>query len=133
MRRLADERRRLEAAKARLDTLDLYPRPVRLERVRVVVAPRLFELPLLRRYQGYALWRTILVRSEHPSDDLLTHELCHVWQAQHRPLAQLVAWLRYPYAANPFEREARAAVGATDATGSTEAPTRTRPGVTTDP
>jgi hypothetical protein len=112
MRRLANERQRLEAAKARLDTLDLYASPVRLQRVRVFVVPELFALPRLRRYHGYAFWRTILVRRSHPSDDLLTHELCHIWQAQHRPLAQLSAWFRYPYSKNPFEREARAAVAA---------------------
>ena len=113
MRRLPDERSRLAQAKARLDRLDLYPRPVSFRGVRVFVTPTLFRLPALRRYGGYALWRTILVRDLNASDDLLTHELCHVWQAQHRPLAQLAAWLRYPYRENPFEREARAAVEAT--------------------
>jgi hypothetical protein len=38
------------------------------------------------------------------------HELCHVWQMQHRPLESMFAWLRYPYRENPFEREARQAV-----------------------
>jgi hypothetical protein len=113
VRRLPDERARLERAKARLDRLSLYPRPVSLDRVRVVVAPRFFRLPGFGRYRGYALWRTIVVRERTASDDLLTHELCHVWQAQHRPLAQLLAWARYPYRENPFEQEARAAVEAT--------------------
>jgi hypothetical protein len=113
MRRLPDERRRLTAAKARLDRLSLYPRPVSLRRVRVFVSPTFFRVPGFRRYRGYALWRTIVVRGADASEDLLTHELCHVWQAQHRPLAQLWAWLRYPYRANPFEREARAAVEST--------------------
>ena len=81
--------------------------------MRVFVAPWFFRVPGLQRYRGYALWRTIFVRSDDASEDLLTHELCHVWQAQHRPLAQLWAWLRYPYRANPFEREARAAVVST--------------------
>jgi len=110
VQRLPDERERLGRAKKRLDGLALYPRPVSLQRVRVVVAPELFRLPLLRRYVGYALWRTILVRDASASDDLLTHELCHVWQAQNRPFAQLFAWARYPYLENPFEREARGAV-----------------------
>ena len=113
MRRLPRERERLTAAKSRLDRLSLYPRPVELARVRIFIAPWYFRLPWLRRYSGYAFWRTILVRDEGASDDLLTHELCHVWQAQHRPLAQLVAWARYRYRDNPFEREARAAVAAT--------------------
>jgi hypothetical protein len=113
MRRLPDEGRRLAAAKARLDRLALYPEPVSLRRVRVLVWPPFFRLPGMGRYNGYALWRTIVVRSASASEDLLTHELCHVWQAQHRRLAQLWAWFRYPYRANPFEREARAAVVST--------------------
>jgi hypothetical protein len=113
VRRLPDERARLERAKARLDRLSLYPQPVSLDRVHVVVAPRFFRLPGFGRYRGYALWRTIVVREWTASDDLLTHELCHVWQAQHRPLVQLLAWARYPYRENPFEQEARAAVDAT--------------------
>jgi hypothetical protein len=112
MRRLPDETARLAAAKARLDRLPLYDRPVSLGRVRVLVAPEAFRLPGMRRYRGYALWRTILVRDEAASDDLLTHELCHVWQAQRRPFSQLWAWVRYRYRENPFEREARAAVEA---------------------
>ena len=117
VRRLPHERERLARAKARLDTLSLYGRPVSLRRVRVLVAPEVFRIPGLRRYHGYALWRTILVASPDASDDLITHELCHVWQAQRRPLAQLWSWARYPYRQNPFEREARAAVDATRATG----------------
>ena len=113
MRRLPNERERLERAKARLDRLDLYRRPVSLRGVRALVAPELFRVPGFRRYHGYAFWRTILVKSAEASDDLLTHELCHVWQAQRRPLAQLWAWFRYPYRQNPFEREARSAVEAT--------------------
>ena len=82
-------------------------------RVHAWVRPELFRVPGFRRYHGYALWRTIVVESTEASDDLLTHELCHVWQAQRRPLTQLWAWLRYRYRENPFEREARAAVDAT--------------------
>ena len=101
---------RLERAKARLDLLDCYPEPVRLDGVRVTVAPRFFRLPGFRRHDGYALSRTILLRRAEASDNLLTHELCHVWQMQHRPLAVSLAWLLYPYRSNPFEREARRAV-----------------------
>ena len=111
--RLPHERERLERAKARLDRLELYDVPVSLARVRVLVEPRLFRVPGFRRYHGYAFWRTIVVRDENASSDLLTHELCHVWQAQRRPLAQLGAWVRYSYASNPFERDARVAVDAT--------------------
>jgi hypothetical protein len=113
VRRLPGEHARLLQAKSRLDRLGLYPQPVSLDRVRVFVAPSFFRVPGFRRYRGYAFWRTIVVRDETASDDLLTHELCHVWQAQHHPLAQLYAWARYPYRRNPFEREARAAVEAT--------------------
>jgi hypothetical protein len=83
---------------------------VKLDDVRVLVAPWLFRLPGPRRYQGYSLWRTILLRSSDASEDLLTHELCHIWQMQHRPLESMLAWLRYRYRENPFEREARRAV-----------------------
>ena len=113
MRRLPDERARLAIAKARLDRLDLYDVPVSLARVRVFVEPRLFRIPGFRRYHGYSFWRTIVVRDASASSDLLTHELCHVWQAQRRPIAQLVSWARYSYRSNPFEVEARAAVETT--------------------
>ena len=56
---------------------------MRIERVRLVLAPWLFRLPWFRRFDGYALHWTILVRSSQASDDLVTHELCHVWQMQH--------------------------------------------------
>jgi hypothetical protein len=101
---------RLVRAKARLDTLDLYPRPVRLERVHVLHAPWFFRLPRLRRYHGYALVRTILIRRRDASDDLVTHELCHVWQMQHRPLHVAWAYLTTRYRDNPYEVEARRAV-----------------------
>lgn len=103
----------LARAKARLDTLDLYPRPVRTDRVRILVAPWFFRLPGLRRYHGYALFRTILVRREDASDDLLTHELCHLWQVQHRPVHMVLTYLRTRYRRNPYEREARRAVDLT--------------------
>ena len=104
---------RLLQAKARLDRLRLYPRPVRIERVRLVVVPWLFRLPWFRRFDGYALHGTILLRNAQASDDLLTHELCHVWQMQHKPLAMPLSYALSGYDANPFERQARAAVAAT--------------------
>jgi hypothetical protein len=103
---------RLERAKARLDRLDFYPRPVRTRRVRIFVAPALFRLPWFRRFDGYAAWNTIFLRTEPldaADDDLITHELCHVWQMQHRPLAMPLSYLR-GYAANRYEAEAREAV-----------------------
>jgi hypothetical protein len=103
----------LARAKGRLDRLDLYPRPVRLERVRVVTVPWLFRLPRLRRYKGYTLWRTMLFAQRAPSDDLVTHELCHVWQMQHRPWHVTFKHLTTRYRRNPYELEARRAVAET--------------------
>jgi hypothetical protein len=103
----------LQRAKVRLDRLDYYPRPVRIERVHVFVTPLLFRLPWFRRFDGYAAWNTIFLRAAPApgdDDDLLTHELCHVWQMQHRPLAMPLSYLRTGYAANPYEVEARRAV-----------------------
>ena len=81
--------------------------------MRVVVAPWFFRLPGFRRFTAYALWRTILLRSADVDDDLLTHELCHVWQLQHRPLAMPVSYFVHGYARNPYEAEARRAVDLT--------------------
>ena len=107
--------RELEAAKARLDRLDLYPAPVHIARVRVFVWPLLFRLPWFRRFDGYAAWNTIFLRGPELDADLLTHELCHVWQMQHRPVAMPLSYLRSGYDANPYEAEARFAVDATSA------------------
>jgi hypothetical protein len=108
-------RDKLARAKARLDTLDLYPRPVRMRRVRLVSAPWLFRLPWFRRFDGYTMWDLILVRAPvaDAGDDLVTHELCHVWQMQHRPLRMPLSYLGTGYAANQYERQARAATVAT--------------------
>jgi len=101
----------LERAKARLDALALYPRPVRIDRVYVVSAPWLFALPWFRRFDGYTMWNLILLRSPRlaADDDLLCHELCHVWQMQHHPIAMPLSYLRLGYAHNPYEEEARRA------------------------
>lgn len=100
-------------AKARLDQLDWYPRPVRVQNVRLLRAKWFFRLPWLRRFDGFALHWTILLRDADPPDDLVVHELCHVWQMQHRPLAMPLSYVRSGYTNNPYEREARAAVEAT--------------------
>jgi hypothetical protein len=109
----AERRGALERAKSRLDTLDLYPEPVRIDRVRILVAPWFFRIPGFRRYRGYALWRTILLKAPDPSDDLVTHELCHIWQGQHRALHVTWKHLTTRYRSNPYELEARRAVEAT--------------------
>jgi hypothetical protein len=106
----------VERAKARLDTLDYYPEPVRTERVRVLVASWFFRIPGFRRYHGYAIWRTtILLKSTDASDDLVTHELCHIWQGQQRPLHMILKHLTTRYVSNPYELEARRAVAETSA------------------
>ena len=100
----------LLAAKAHLDTLPLYPRPVSLRGVRILTVPWLFRLPFLRRFDGYATYRTILLRRPlaEVSRGLVVHELCHVWQLQHHPLRMPLSYLR-GYADNPYELEARRA------------------------
>ena len=107
----------LHRAKARLDRLDLYPEPVRIEGVRIRVAPWLFRIPGFRRYRGYATRRNIWLKRSGLDERLIAHELCHVWQLQHRPLR---VWLSYArpstfssdrtaYRANRYEVEARRA------------------------
>ena len=105
------KRAALAAAKERLDALDLYPRPVSLRGVRIRVVPWLFRLPWFRRFDGYAAHWTILLRSRALLADagLVAHELCHVWQMQHRPLRMPLSYLLRGYEDNPYEREARAA------------------------
>ena len=105
----------LKRAKARLDRLQLYPAPVRIDRVRVHVWPRLFRLPWFNRFDGYAAWSTIHLRDpvESTSPDLICHELCHVWQMQHRPVAMPLSYLRDGYERNRYEEEAQRAVAET--------------------
>jgi hypothetical protein len=105
----------LARAKARLDSLDYYPEPVRTERVRILLAPWFFRIPGFRRYHGYAFWRTILVKSRNASDDLVTHELCHIWQGQQRPVHMSFKHVTTRYRSNPYELEARRAVAETRA------------------
>ena len=99
----------LERARMRLDRLNLYPEPVRLVGVRVLVAPWLFRLPWLRRFDGYATHRVILMRRDRRDDDLLCHELCHVWQLQHHPIRMPLSYLLEGYRGNRYEAEARRA------------------------
>src|SRR5581483_2384270 len=84
---LTAEQAALARAKARLDPLELYPRAVRIDRVRVVVWPWFFRMPWFDRFDGHAAWNLIVLRApvDAVGDDLVTHELCHVWQMQHKP------------------------------------------------
>ena len=102
----------LAAAKRRLDQLDLYPAPVRMRHVRVLSTPWLFRVPGFRRFRGYEVGPLILVRSplESVSEDLVVHELCHVWQHQHRALRMWSSYLWRGYRHNEHEVEAREAV-----------------------
>ena len=99
----------LARAKARLDRCDRYPRPVSLRGVRVLVVPWLFRLPWFRRFDGYALHWTILLRSRGllADTELVAHELCHVWQMQHHPVRMPLSYVLVGYAGNPYEREAQ--------------------------
>ena len=101
----------LARAKARLDPQRLYERPVSLRRVRMVTAPWLFRLPWFRRFDGYTMWDLILMRAplSEVGDDLVTHELCHVWQMQHHPLRMPLSYVVRGYDNNPYELEARRA------------------------
>ncbi len=100
-------------AQARLDKLALYPHPVRIERVRILVLGWLFRLPWFRRFDGYTMWNLILLRSHQLAADenLICHELCHVWQMQHHPVRMPLSYLRFGYQQNPYEVEARWAAG----------------------
>lgn len=86
--------------------------------VRIVIAPWLFRVPGFRRFRAYATRHLILLKRPKPDEDLVVHELCHVWQLQFRPLR---VWLSYArpstfsrnrsgYRANRYEVEARRAV-----------------------
>jgi hypothetical protein len=104
----------LRDAKARLDRLALFPRPVTIDAVRIRCPSWLFALPWFRRFDGYATWNLILLRSPAllADGDLVCHELCHVWQMQHHPIRMPLSYLRVGYAENPYEEQARRAVAA---------------------
>jgi hypothetical protein len=88
---------------------------VSLRGVRIWVVPWLFRLPWFRRFDGYAAHRTMFLRSRSflADEDLVTHELCHVWQMQQHPLRMPLSYVFLGYAENPYERAARRAVEAT--------------------
>ena len=66
------------------------------------------------------MWDLILLRAPlaDTSADLVCHELCHVWQMQHKPVAMPLSYLYRGYASNPYELEARRAVAASSPGGS---------------
>jgi hypothetical protein len=87
--------------------------------VRILSVPWLFRLPWFSRFDGYTMWDLILLRRPlaEVSADLVCHELCHVWQMQHHPVAMPLSYLVRGYASNPYELEARAAAAETSPAG----------------
>jgi hypothetical protein len=70
-------------------------------------------MPGFRRFHGYTIHERILLRRDprpEGKDDLVTHELAHVWQLQHHPVRMPLSFLKTRYRANGYEREARWAV-----------------------
>ena len=115
MRRSPEEIETIKRAKARLDQLDFYPEPVRIGHVRILHVPWLFRLPWFRRFVGYECGPAIFVKRplDELSNDLVTHELCHIWQLQHHPVRMPLSFFKTPYKRNGYEREARWAVDQT--------------------
>jgi hypothetical protein len=105
----------IDRAAQRLAPLALYPRPLDTGHVRILNPGWLFSLPWFKRFHGYNMGHLILLKRPlaEVSDDLVTHELTHVWQDQDHRLRMLTSYLYKGYANNPHEREARAAVSRT--------------------
>lgn len=103
------ERTALKRAKATLDQLDFYPKPVNIDHVRILHVPWLFRLPWFKRFDGYEMGPLILLK--HPlkntSPSLIAHELCHVWQDQDHRMKMWWSYVRGGYENNPHEVEAR--------------------------
>ena len=114
LRRSPEETAALQRAKAVLDGLDFYPRKVRIGRVRILHVPWLFRAPWFRRFHGYEMGPLILLKRpiDETPDDLIVHELCHVWQDQDHRLRMWWSYVAQGYAENPHEVEARAAAAA---------------------
>ena len=105
----------IDRAAQRLARLALYPRPLDTGRVRILNPGWLFKLPWFKRFHGYNMGHLILLKRPlaEVSDDLVTHELTHVWQDQDHRLRMWTSYLHQGYANNPHELEARAAVNRT--------------------
>lgn len=110
----------ITAASRRLAQLDYYPRPVDTRRVRIFHTPWLYHIPGFRRFHGYELGPWIFIKRplDAVSEDLIVHELTHVWQHQHRPLRMWLSYVRpstfgKDYNQNPYEQQAIHAVNCT--------------------
>ena len=113
MRRMTDlERDHLARAARRLASIGLA---VDMRRVRIVHAPWLFRLPGFRRFHGYEIGPLIFVKRPltQVSNDLVTHELTHVWQDQNRRLRMWLSYLWQGYRDNEHEVQAREAAAST--------------------
>ena len=100
------EREHLARAQRRLSAAGLT---VDMRRVRILHTPWLFRLPGLRRFRGYEVGPLIFVKKPlaDVSNDLITHELVHVWQDQNRRLRMWTSYLWQGYRDNEHEVQAR--------------------------
>jgi hypothetical protein len=116
-RRTPEETAAIARARDRLDRLYLYPRKVDVRHVRILHTPWLFRIPGFGRFDGYEAGPLIFLRRTiaQTSDDLIVHELCHVWQSQHRGVRMWLSYLYQGYRNNPHEVEARNAAASTRA------------------
>ncbi len=106
------ERAHLARAARRLESIGLH---VRMGRVRILHVPWLFRVPGFRRFHGYEVGPLILIKRplEQVSNDLITHELTHVWQDQNRRLRMWLSYLTQGYRDNEHEVQAREAAAST--------------------
>ena len=113
MKRRSDlEREHLARAARRLASIGLH---VNMGRVRIVEAPWLFRIPGFRRFHGYEIGPLIFVKRPlaQVSNDLITHELTHVWQDQNRRIRMWLSYLVQGYRDNEHEVQAREAAAST--------------------
>ena len=106
----------LTRAKERLDRLDFYPRPVRIDHVRILHVPWLFRLPWFRRFHGYEMGPLILIRKPLARGlgrpDHRTSSATSGRTSTDR-LRLWTSYLHQGYRNNPHEIEARRAVAET--------------------
>ena len=100
--------------------------------MRILHTPWLFRIPGFRRFTGYEFGPLILIKRPlaETSDDLIVHELCHVWQSQHRHIRMWLSYLYQGYRNNPHEveaRERRATAGRASRSGPAAAGASRRP------
>ena len=106
------EREHLARAARRLASIGLE---VDMRRVRILHTPWLFRIPGFRRFHGYEIGPLIFIKRElsQVSNDLITHELTHVWQDQNRRLRMWLSYVTQGYQDNEHEVQAREAAART--------------------